>query len=481
MDERISRRAALRGLGATGALGLAGCLGGGDDGNGSSGSGTDGGSNGNGGANGSGSGTTTTGSGGGGSGPVTIGVLEPLSGDLQYYGQLALWGILSGFAYKGDNDPLTDASTGRKSLSVGDTDYELLVRDTQLDPSTAQSLATDLVQGEDVDMLLGCTSSASAAQVISTVTKQVEVPTMIGPAASAGITADSETCGEMVFRASENTAMDARSGGRFVAEQDEVSRVYLFGADYSFGRAVVNNYREVFEQAGIEIVGERFVEQGYSEWTGLLDNAQSAGAQGIVAGFTVQTLPALFRTYLTGNYDFRVFGGFATRVTNRIIGELLANTLGTPLTEQKLQQSNLGPFTTRYHWNQYDNEINNQFVDSHVQAYGSVPDLFSSGMFTAASAIIQAVEESGATAGAEMANALRGMTVADTPKGPDGYTFQEYNNQARSAMTIANPIPTKEEFQESWGAAVMPSAPVATIGADGTTIPQDSEQMNCSL
>ena len=82
---------------------------------------------------------------------------------------------------------------------------------------------------------------------------------------------------------------------------------------------------------------------------------------------------------------------------------------------------------------------------------------------------------------AEIANALRGMTVADTPKGQGGYTFQEYNNQARSAMTIANPIPTKDEFGESWGAAVMPSTPVATIGADGTTIPMDSEQMNCSL
>ena len=196
---------------------------------------------------------------------------------------------------------------------------------------------------------------------------------------------------------------------------------------------------------------------------------------------TVQTLPALFRTYLTGGYDFRVFGGFATRVTNQIIGETLQDTLGTPLTTQKLRQSNLGPFTTRYHWNQYDNEINNQFVESHTEAYGIVPDLFSSGMFTAASAIVQAVEESGATAGAEIANTLRGMTVADTPKGQDGYTFQEYNNQARSAMTIANPIPTEDEFQESWGAAVMPSAPVATIGADGTTIPQDSEQMNCSL
>ncbi|PSP61473.1 branched-chain amino acid ABC transporter substrate-binding protein [Halobacteriales archaeon QH_8_64_26] len=475
MDERITRRAALCGLGAGGALGLAGCLGGGGEGDGGA-------NNGDSGTNGSnGSTAGSSGGGGSGSGPVTIGVLQPLSGDLQYYGRLALQGILSGFAYKADSDPLTDVSTGPKSLSVGDTDYELLVRDTELSASTAQSLATDLVQDGDVDMLLGCASSAAATQVIDTVTKQAGVPTMIGPAASAGITADSGTCGEMVFRASENTAMDARSGGTFVADQDEVSRVYLFGADYSFGRAVVNNYRGVFEQAGIEIVGEKFVEQGYSEWAGLLDNAQSAGAQGIVAGFTVQTLPALFRTYLTGGYDFRVFGGFATRVTNQIIGETLQDTLGTPLTTQKLRQSNLGPFTTRYHWNQYDNEINNQFVESHTEAYGIVPDLFSSGMFTAASAIVQAVEESGATAGAEIANTLRGMTVADTPKGQGGYTFQEYNNQARSAMTIANPIPTKDEFGESWGAAVMPSTPVATIGADGTTIPSDSEQMNCSL
>ena len=70
MDERITRRAALCGLGAGGALGLAGCLGGGGGG----GSGNDGGAN------------SSGGGGGSGSRPVTIGVLQPLSGDLQYYG-----------------------------------------------------------------------------------------------------------------------------------------------------------------------------------------------------------------------------------------------------------------------------------------------------------------------------------------------------------------------------------------------------------
>ncbi len=53
------------------------------------------------------------------------------------------------------------------------------------------------------------------------------------------------------------------------------------------------------------------------------------------------------------------------------------------------------------------------------------------------------------------------MTVTDTPKGEDGYTFQEYNNQAQSAMTVANPIPTTDEWADNWRAAIMPGEPLA--------------------
>lgn len=475
----ITRRQVVAALGGAGAVGLAGCTGGsGSSGNNSGGNGSGG--SGNGGGNGSGgnaSGGGTSG-GSGASGTVRIGVLQPLTGDLQYYGQQALWGFYEGLNYKSDERFTADAQTGTKTATVGGVDYELLVRDTQLDADRAQTLATDLVQSEDIDMLFGCSSSGAASQVATTVTQQAGVPTMIGPAASADLTANSETCSEYLFRASENTAMDARSGGQYVAQNSDVSRVYLFGADYSFGRAVVNNYRTVLEAEGVEIVGERFVPQGYSEWQGLLDNAAEAGAEGIVAGFTVATLPSLFNTFLSGDYSFRVFGGFATRVTVGIIGQTLQQALGTPLTEEKLQDTNLGPFTTRYHWNQYDNEINSSFVESYRQAYGAVPDLFTSGTFTAASAIVQAVEESGSTAGEDIAGALRGMTVADTPKGRDGYTFQRYNNQARSAMTLANGVPSDVE---GWDAAIRPSAPIARIGANQTTIPQDSSEMGCSL
>jgi len=476
MSERITRRRTLAALGAAGITGLAGCSGGNGGGTETDGDTTaadtetssdmDG---------------TTTGSTGGASGTVKIGVLQPISGDLQYYGQQALWGFSSGLGYKAGGEPPLTAETGSQTVTVGDVDYELYIRDSQFSADTAQTLATNLVTDEEVDMLFGCASSGAATRVSTTVAQQAGVPYMAGPAASASLTADSESCGDMVFRASENTAMDARSGGKYVAQESDVSRVFLFGADYSFGRAVVNNYEQVLTNEGVEIVGKRFVPQGYSEWEGLLDNAVEAGAEGIVGGFTVATLPSLFTTYLQGDYDFTVFGGFATAITNNVVGGLLQNQLGEPLTQEKLDGAGIGPFTTRYHWNQYDNEINSAFVDGYVNAYGRVPDLFTSGTFTAASAIVQGVEEGGSTEGADIAEALRGMTVADTPKGTDAYTFQEYNNQARSEMTVANVAPTADEWSDSWGAAVQPSEPVARISADGTTIPADSDDMGCSL
>ncbi|WP_115864940.1 ABC transporter substrate-binding protein [Halorussus litoreus] len=479
-DENVSRRRWLAALGATGAAGLAGCMGGGESEQDTTTTAGD---------------TTTTAAETTDegmtettaqttaqtdvSGTVKIGVLQPVSGDLQYYGQQGLWGFYSGLAHKAGTDPIADSNTGTQTISVGDVDYELVVRDSQFSADTAQQLATDLVQNDGVDMLYGCASSGAADRVIQTVAKQAQVPYMVGPAASATTTGSSETCGEMIFRASENTAMDARSGGRYVARETDVSKVYLFGADYSFGQAVVNNYREVLESEGVEIVGERFVPQGYAEWEGLLQNAQDAGAEGIVGGFTVATLPNLFTSFLNGDYDYRMFGGFATQITNAAVGQTLVNALGEDFTREDIADAKMGPFTTRYHWNQYDNEINNEFVETYTSTYGVVPDLFTSGCFTAASAIAQAVTESGSTEGADIANALRGMTVTETPKGEGGYTFQEYDNQARSAMTVADVVPTSDEWADSWDAAVMPSEPLATISKDNTTVPADG--VDCSL
>jgi len=413
------------------------------------------------------------------SGSVKIGVMQPMSGDLKYYGMQSIWGFLSGLAYKTDTDPKTGISEGTTTVDDGEVTWELVFRDTEFSADKAQTVATNLAQDESVDALFGCTSSAAAGRVIDTVvnTSGVDVPFMAGPAASASITSSSKTCSEQVFRANENTAMDARSGGRYVAEETDVEKVFLMGADYSFGRAVVQNYKEVLENNGVEIVGERLVPQGYDEFDGLFQQAVDAGAQGVVGGFTVATLPNFMTA--AANYDVRVFGGFATEITNSVVGGVLENLIDGELTEQKVRDAEIGPFTTRYHWNQYDNDINSAFVDMYTDAYGKVPDLFTSGTFTAASSFHQAVQASGSTEGVDLVEAMRGMTVTDTPKGEDAYVYQEYNNQARSEMTVAYPVPTQSEWSDLWDAAIQPGEPEARVSKDQTTIPRDG--MDCSL
>jgi len=421
--------------------------------------------------------------GGGGtvSGTVTIGVMQPVSGGVKYYGLQSLWGFLSGLGYKADEAPPNVTAAGTTTIEVDETTYELIVEDSQFVPDQAQSVATSLVEDDEVDLLFGTANSGSARRVIENVAKPADTPFVVGPAAAADVTSSSEFCGENIFRASENTAMDARSGGRYVAQNTDVERVYIMAADYSFGQAVAANYKSVLEANGVEVVGTDFVPQGYSEFEGHFQSAVDANADAVIGGFTVQTLPAFLSTGLAGDWGLRMFGGFATRITANAVGGVAANVLGTPLTAQKMEDALLGPFTTRYHWNQYDNSINDWFVENYSSVYGTLPDLFTSGTFTAASSIHQAVVDAGSTAGADIAASMRGMTVTDTPKGEDGYTYQEYNNQARSAMTVAYPVPTSDEWKDNWDASIMPGEPIETVGADQVTLPADSEDMDCSL
>jgi len=410
---------------------------------------------------------------------LTIGAIQPVSGELEYYGEISLMGFYSGLAYKYDIDPIDEMTTGTYELDPDDgPTFEIIVQDTGFDPETAQNVAEDLVVDEDIDVLFGASSSDAARRIIPNVIDEANIPYIIGPAADGDITVSGDHCHELAFRASEHTAMDARAGGRYVAEQGDISTVAIFAAEGAFGEGVANNYQDVLENEGVEVLEPRFVEPGYSEFEGMFDDAIEQGADGVVGGFTFQTLPEFLPTAMS--YDeVQAFGGFAELVTTRITGETVEATLDEDFTAEDIQNAGLGPFTTRYHWNQYDNEINDEFVDLHVDAYEQVPDLFSAGTFVGASALVQAIEESESTGGGDIADAMSGMTVTDTPKGEDGYTFQEHNNQAASEMTVAWPVPTSDEYEDTWDASVMPGEPIETYAADEVMIPAD--ESTCDL
>ncbi len=410
---------------------------------------------------------------------IRVGALQPVSGDLEYYGQISLMGFYSGIAYKYDIDPIAELTTGTHTLDPDDgPTFEIILEDTAFDPGTAQQVAEDLVVDEDVDLLFGTSSSDAARQISTNILDDAGIPYIVGPAADADITTGEDFCHDLLFRASEHTAMDARAGGRFVAQQGDISTVAIFAAEGAFGEGVANAYQEVLEDEGIDVLEPRFVEAGYSEFEGMFETAIDDGADGVVGGFTFQTLPEFLPTAM-GYDEIQTFGGFAELVTTQVTGQAVEAALGEGFTAEDIEEAQLGPFTTRYHWNQYDNEINDAFIDMHTEAYEMMPDLFSAGTFVAGSALVQAIDETGSVDGDDIADALRGMTVTDTPKGTDAYTFQEHNNQAASEMTVAWPVPTEDDVAEYWDAAVMPGEPVETIPADEAMVPAD--EMSCSL
>jgi len=433
-------------LGAAGAVGLAGC-GGGD-------------------------GTETN----GGDTPdeVKIGMVQPLSGSLEAYGQIATRGFYTYFGYRGADIP-SEISEGTESFDVDGTTYTVDLRDSGGDQTEAQNAASDMAG--DVTALAGGTSSASALAIANNVANQQGIPYMAGPAASVELTSSSDNCSQAVFRASETVAMDAQSGGKYVADETDIGSVYIYYADYSFGESVRDNYQRVLEENGVTVAGTQALPPGYdSDWPAQFDQATEAGVDAVIGGFTVATLPAMLGTYLANDYDFRFAGGLGTRLAEAALGATLQGSLDE-LTADSIRESGLGPLTTRYHWNQYDNSIATDANEVHRDAYGTNTDLFTSGMFTGASSIVQAVETAGSSDPGDIVAELTGMSVDDTMKGEGGYQFQEYNNQARSAMTVVDLVPTEDT--EFWDAAVQPSAPLQTYSMNETTLSE--ENTDCSL
>lgn len=451
MAPDINRRDVLRGIAASGTAvgmaGLAGCLG--DDGIEDE--------------------------------TLDIGVIQPLTGVLEYYGEISVMGFASGLAYKYDDlDPLPadEITPGTHELDPDDgPTINLHLQDSEFTPGVAQEIAEDFVLDDEVDILFGTSSSGSARQIIDEVVEPTETPFIAGPAADANITVDEANCNEWTFRASEHTAMDARAGGVYAAEEVDMDQVAIFYADYEFGQSVRDNYREVLEDFDIEVSPVRGVPQEYDEFEGLFDEAVDEGAEAVVGGFTVATLPQFIST--AANYDLHMFGAFAELLTTQAMGETIVGALGEDFTAQDVRDAKMGPLTTRYHWNQYDNEINDEFIDMYMDAYGQVPDLFSAGTFVGASALIQAAEQAGSIEPDDIVDEMSGMTVEATPKGEDAYVFQEHNNQAASAMTVTWPVPTSDEWADGWPAAVMPEDPVATFDAEDVMVPAD--EASCDL
>ncbi|WP_156644696.1 substrate-binding domain-containing protein [Lentibacillus sp. JNUCC-1] len=330
-------------------------------------------------------------------GAVKIGVLASLTGALESYGEQTKRGFELGLEYATDG-----------TMEVAGKKIEVIYEDTETDPKVARQKALGLLEDEEVDFLMGSSSSGDTLAV-TPLAEEYERIMVVEPAVADSITGSEYN--DYIFRTARNSTQDAVAAAAAIAG-DGVD-IATLAPDSSFGRDGVSAFVTAAEDLGANITHEEYADQNATDFT--------ANIQKIIEA--------------DPDYLFVVWAG-ANTPWNQISDMKLQDkgiqiTTGAPdiaaLATMK-QLVGMKGFTVYYH-TLPDNEVNDWLVEKHKEKYdGDVPDLFTPGGMSAAIAIVDALTQTDGDTNADtLIETMEGMSF-DTPKGT--MTFREEDHQA---------------------------------------------------
>ncbi|WP_047983096.1 substrate-binding domain-containing protein [Ornithinibacillus californiensis] len=328
---------------------------------------------------------------------IKIGVLASETGVLEAYGKQTLRGFELGIDYATDG---TNEVAGKK--------IEVIIEDTETNPEVARQKALKLLEDDEVDFLVGSSSSGDTLAV-TPLAEEYETIMIVEPAAADSITGSEYN--DYIFRTARNSSQDAVAAAAAIA--GDGVKIATLAPDYSFGHDGVAAFVAAAEELGADIVHQEFADQAATDFT--------ANIQKIIEA--------------DPDYLFVVWAG-ANSPWNQIADMKLQDqgikiSTGAPdIAALSTMNALVGMegFTVYYH-TLPDNEINDWLVKEHKERFdGEVPDLFTPGGMSAALAIVEALKKTDGDAdAAKLIETMEGMSF-DTPKGK--MTFRPEDHQA---------------------------------------------------
>ena len=333
--------------------------------------------------------------------PIKVGVLASLTGALESYGKQTKNGFELGLEY----------ATGG-TMEVEGRKIEVVWEDTETKPEVAVQKATKLLEDDQVDFLVGSSSSGDTLAVLP-LAEEYEKIMIVEPAVADSITGSEFN--KYIFRTARNSSQDAYAAAAAIA--DKGVKIATFAPDYSFGWDGVSAFVTAAEKLGAEIVLEEYADPAATDFTSNLQKIIDAKP----------------------DYLFVVWAG--------------ANSPWNQISDLKIQEKGIKISTgapdivalrfmdplvgmegfSVYHHLLPKNEVNDWLVKEHKARFnGEVPDLFTPGGFSAAVAIVEALKKSGGDAdGNKLIPLMEGMSF-ETPKGT--MTFRKEDHQALQTM-----------------------------------------------
>jgi branched-chain amino acid transport system substrate-binding protein len=333
--------------------------------------------------------------------PIKIGVLASQTGGLEAYGEQTLRGFELGLEY---------ATEG--TMEVAGRKIEFIVEDTETKPEVAVQKATKLLEDDEVDFLVGSSSSGDTLAVLP-LAEEYEKIMIVEPAVADSITGSEYN--EYIFRTARNSSQDAVAGAAAIA--GEGVKIATFAPDYSFGWDGVAAFKEAAEALGAEIVHEEYADPAATDFTSNIQKVIDAKPD------------YLFVVWAGANSPWNQISDMKVQDKGIKISTGAPDIAALATMEPLIGMEG---FSVYYH-DLPDNEINDWLVEEHTKRFnGDVPDLFTPGGMTAAIAIVEALKKTeGVAEAATLIETMEGMSF-DTPKGT--MTFRPEDHQALQSL-----------------------------------------------
>ncbi|MGD9316794.1 MAG: ABC transporter substrate-binding protein [Anaerolineae bacterium] len=326
--------------------------------------------------------------------PIKIGLITDLSGSLAVYGTMIERSFLLGMEYAAGAPGTEDGV-----FTIDDCEIQVFIRDDQTSPETTATLARELIDVEEVDILVGTVSSGSTA-TLQEIALENDVVLIVAPAAANDITG--ANFNDHTFRTSRENYQDSINLCEYLAS--EYDTFVQISPDYSFGYGGAQAFRDACTYFGGEFVADDiFAPLDTQDFTPYVEQMLDSGAEVWIANWAgggfVPLSQAADELGLNEEMD---------------MGSAIANHATVPV----FYAANIGRNGgILYHYTLPDNPINDWLVEETKARHGEPPDLFDADGMNAALLAVEAIKATGGdTSAAALIPAMEGMEF-EGPKG----------------------------------------------------------------
>jgi branched-chain amino acid transport system substrate-binding protein len=338
--------------------------------------------------------------------PIKVGLITDATGALAIYGAHMIRSFMLGMEYAtgaaGSVGDVFTVEDGSNTFMLDDCEIEVILGDDQTNPELTTSVASEFINVDEVDVLVGTVSSGNTA-TLQEMAADNQIPLIVAPAAANDITG--VNFNEYTFRTSRENYQDAMALCAVVTK--EYSTFVQIAPDYSFGWGGAAAYRDAcLVNGGTFPIDDIFAPFDTTDFTPYMEQLLESGAEAWIPTWAGGGFIAIMQSAvdLGVTEEMTLTSSF---VDNVALPAFFGNQVGSK-------------GSILYHYSAPDNAINDWLIEETKARYGVYPDLFDS---DGANAAIMLVEGLKATKGDTSADALIGAWEGLTFEGPKGTIF----------------------------------------------------------